>query len=159
MYRIATREAVRASRVPRYPVYRLNRDHVAARHIENLSNVRDEILSRIRGVVTNWSIAPLHAGLFGSFARGEAGSDSDVDLLLVRPKRLGAAAEATWFDQLDQLDGRIRAWTGNDAQIVDLAPAALRQMDRQHDPLVDSWRADDIWLHGERLMDLLRQLR
>lgn len=143
----------------RYPLYRLNREHVAVRHIEALTRVRDEIFERIRRQVADWRIRPLHAGLFGSFARGAADSDSDIDVLLVRPESLAEPDEDAWLSQLDGLDRGIRAWTGNAAQIVDLAPATLRQMAHEDDPLVDSWRVEDIPVYGERLLPLLRALR
>lgn len=143
----------------RYPVYRLNRDHVAVSHIEALTRVRDEIVGNVRSEVASWKIEPSHAGLFGSFARGDADSDSDIDVLLVRPDSLAESDEEAWLEQLDRLDRRIRAWTGNAAQIVDLAPANLGRMARDADPLVDSWRAEDIQLHGATLLELLRRLR
>jgi predicted nucleotidyltransferase len=143
----------------RYPVYRLNREHIAVRHIEALTRVREELLDRIRDDVASWTIAPTHAGLFGSFARGTADSKSDIDVLVVRPANLAEADEATWLQQLDRLDGHIRRLTGNAAQIIDLAPAVLGQMAADADPLVDSLRADDVPMYGERILDLLRRLR
>ena len=143
----------------RHSVYRLNREHVAARHIEALTRVRDEIVANIRSEVASWEVGPSHAGLFGSFARGEAGSDSDIDVLLVRPDSPAELDEDDWLLQLDRLDRRVRAWTGNAAQIVDLTPATLGQMARDADPLVDSWRAEDIPVHGQTLLELLRRLR
>lgn len=143
----------------RYPVYRLNRDHVAVPHIEALTRVRDEIVGNVRSEVASWKVEPSHAGLFGSFARGDADSDSDIDVLLVRPDSLAESDEEAWLEQLDRLDRRIRAWTGNAAQIVDLAPANLGRMARDADPLVDSWRAEDIQLHGATILELLRRLR
>lgn len=143
----------------RYPLYRLNREHVAVGHIEALTRVRDEIFERIRTQVADWRVKPLHAGLFGSFARGTADSDSDIDVLLVRPESLAEPDEDAWLSQLDGLDRGIRAWTGNAAQIVDLAPATLRQMAHEDDPLVASWRVEDIPVYGERLPQLLRELR
>ncbi|MGL5862343.1 MAG: nucleotidyltransferase domain-containing protein [Phycicoccus sp.] len=114
---------------------------------------------RIRAEVAGWRVEPAHAGLFGSFAQGTADSDSDIDILLVRPSPLTPSDEDTWLDQIDNLERRLRLWTGNDAQIVDLAPDALRQMVRDADPLVDSWRADDLHVHGERILDVLRSVR
>jgi predicted nucleotidyltransferase len=157
--RLARQGVVLVETPARYPLYRLNRDHVAVPHIEALTRVRHEIVNRIGAEVAGWPLAPLHAGLFGSFARGSADSDSDIDVLLVRPEALAETEVDAWLDQVDRLDHRIRAWTGNDAQVIDLAPATLGQMARDGDPLVDSWRAEDIPLHGERLLDLLRTLR
>jgi predicted nucleotidyltransferase len=143
----------------RYPVYRLNREHLAAPHIEALTRVRGELLDRIRAEVRSWVVEPIHAGLFGSFARGTADSDSDIDVLLIRPAILTDVEDADWLEQLDRLDLQIRMWTGNIAQIIDISPATLAHMVRERDPLIDSWRADDIPVQGELLLDLLRELR
>ena len=121
--------------------------------------MRSELFDRIREEVASWGVEPIHAGLFGSFARATAGSDSDIDVLLVRPATLTDSEEGTWLEQLSRLDHRIRAWTGNAAQIIDLTPATLGKMARESDSLVDSWRADDILMHGERVLELLRRLR
>lgn len=157
--RLVRQGVVHAETPARYSLYRLNREHVAAPHIEALTRVRDQIFENIRVEVAGWQITPLHAGLFGSFARGTADSDSDIDVLLVRPELLAGHAEDAWLDQLDHLERRIREWTGNAAQIIDLAPGPLGQMAHDGDPLLDSWRAEDIPVHGERFLDLLRRLR
>jgi predicted nucleotidyltransferase len=157
--RLVTQGVVLVETVARYPVYRLNRDHVATAHIEALTRVRDQIVLNIRTEVVAWRVEPSHAGLFGSFARGEADTQSDIDVLLVRPDPPAKLDEDAWLEQLDRLDRRVRAWTGNAAQIVDLAPDTLRLMARHSDPLVDSWRAEDIQVHGETLLELLRRLQ
>ncbi len=143
----------------RYPIYLLNRDHVAVPHIEALTRVRQDVVDRIRSEVATWQVTPTHVGLFGSFARGTADSDSDIDVLVVRPEPMDPAAEDRWLDQLAHLDGQIRSWTGNSAQLLDLTAATLGEMARREDPLVDSWRADEVHLSGARLLDLLRGQR
>lgn len=143
----------------RYPIYRLNREHLAAPHIEALSKVRGELVGLIRSEVADWEVEPIHAGLFGSFARGTADAESDIDVLLVRPEALVDGDDVAWLEQVGRLDQHISAWTGNAAQIIDLTPATLSQMARDADPLVDSWRADDIVLQGESILDLLRRLQ
>ena len=157
--RLVTQGVVLVETPARYPVYRLNRDHVAVPHIERLTRVRGELLDRIGSEVGGWAVEPIHAGVFGSFARGSADSDSDIDVLLVRRETLAQVDEGTWLAQLGRLERQIRAWTGNASQIIDLTPATLGQMARQADPLVESWRADDLRVHGERLLDLLIRLR
>lgn len=143
----------------RYPIYRLNREHLAAPHIEALSKVRGELVGLIRSEVADWEVEPIHAGLFGSFARGTADAESDIDVLLVRSEALVDGDDVAWLEQVGRLDQHITAWSGNAAQIIDLTPATLSQMARDADPLVDSWRADDIVLQGERILDLLRRLQ
>ena len=119
--------------------------------------MRAELFDRLRSEVSSWAVEPTHAGLFGSLARGTANSTSDIDVLLVRPKKLTAAQEGVWLEQIDRLDRHIQAWTGNAAQIIDLTPATLDSMVGKADPLVDSWRTDEIPLFGERILDLLRR--
>ena len=157
--RLVRQGVVVAETVARYPVYRLNRDHVAVPHIEALTRIRDQIVANIREEIVHWEIQPSYAGLFGSFARGAAGSDSDIDVLLVRPELAVEFDEDRWLAQADHLDRQIRAWTGNATQIIDLDSTTLGQMARDGDPLVDSWRTECIRLHGERLLDLMRRLQ
>lgn len=155
--RLVQQGVVLAQTPVRYPVYHLNREHLAAPHIEGLCRLRAELFDRLRSEVSGWAVEPTHAGLFGSLARGTANSDSDIDVLLVRPKKLTAIEEGVWLEQIDRLDRHIQAWTGNTAQIIDVTPATLGSMVRKADPLVDSWRTDEIPLFGERILDLLRR--
>jgi predicted nucleotidyltransferase len=59
-------------------------------------------VERIRDAVAGWEIKPIHAGLFGSFARGVADAESDIDVLVVRPESL--FDEGTWLVQIDSLN-------------------------------------------------------
>ncbi len=157
--RLAEQGVVLVETPTRYPIYRLNREHLAAPHIEGLSQLRAELFDRIRTEVSGWEVEPVHAGLFGSFARGTATSDSDIDVLLVRPRKMAPGEEVAWLEQIDRLDRRIQAWTGNAAQIIDVTPKTLGRMSRENDPLVNSWRVDDIPVFGERILDLIRRPR
>lgn len=142
-------------------LYRLNRDHVAAAPILALTRLRTQILDNIINSIGSWRIPPIHASLFGSFARGDADAASDIDILLVSDPRAidqeapGAQAEA-WLAQVDRLAGDVHRWTGNDSQVVDVTRNRLSSMVENRDPLVDSWRVDHVHLAGQRLLDLLR---
>lgn len=141
---------------PRSPRYLLNRDHVATPHIIGLATARETIIGRIVTQIDGWSSPALHASLFGSFARGEADADSDIDVLVVRDDSTATGAEPTWSAQLDSLVNQIRTWTGNDGQVVDVGLEELRAMREAQDPLLDSWRSEAVLLVGERLTALLR---
>jgi hypothetical protein len=70
--------------------------------------------------------------LFGSVARGEAGAESDLDLLVVRDARTDEDAPG-WCEQLANLERDATAWSGNAARIVeygeeDLTDAAVRDV-------------------------------
>lgn len=157
--RLAGQGVVDVETVARSSLYRLNRRHLAADHIIGLTLLRDELVRRLSNQLMGWEVAALHAGLFGSFARGEADAESDVDVLLVRPRQLADDDDETWLAQVDTLDRSIVAWTGNDAHVVDLTPGTLRRMVLDGDPLVDSWRADDVHLVGERISELMGRSR
>jgi predicted nucleotidyltransferase len=136
-------------------LYLLNRDHVAADAIVALTRLRGVIIDRIKGALESWSPVPVHAGLFGSFARGEATADSDIDLLVITEPKANPDMTA---EAVDGLAADIRKWTGNNVQIVDRNTDELAAMIGPDDPLVASWRADHIDLMGARLLDLLRDL-
>jgi predicted nucleotidyltransferase len=153
-------------------LYRLNREHVAHEPILALTRLRATIVDRITSALGGWQVAPMHASLFGSFARGEAGADSDIDILVVWDSaephdsdppddHLGAGAglTATWAAQVEALAGDVWRWTGNPAHILDVTPATLVDMLSADDPLVESWRVEHVHLTGTRLLDLLRTLR
>src|SRR6266516_2594502 len=63
---IVTRE-----RAGRAFLYRLNRDHLAARWIEGLASLRLELIERLRETVTAWQVPADAVVLFGSAARNE----------------------------------------------------------------------------------------
>ena len=156
--RLVEQGIVLAEHHPHATLYLLNRDHVAAGPIVALTRLRGEIIDRITTAVTHWSPPLVHASLFGSFARAEAGTASDIDVLLVLTPEAGADQDRR-TTQLDELGRDILAWTGNRAQIVDVTPAVLAAMVAAGDPLVESWRVDHVHLAGTRLLDLLRQVR
>lgn len=157
--RLVEQGIVLADTSSRYVLYRLNRDHLAARHIVALSMLRMEVVDAITADLAGWRIPPLHSSLFGSYARGTADVNSDIDVLVVRPVRLGDSEEESWLGQVSLLRDHIALWTGNPAQIIDIDPETLGRMAREDDPLVQSWRADQVPIAGEPLLDLLRRVR
>lgn len=128
-------------------LYRLNRDHLAAAQIEGLANSRTRLVSRLREAIASWDPRPHSALLFGSVARGEAGPQSDLDLLIVRPSAVGEEA-AGWRDRLAQLEDQATSWTGNEARILEygedeLGGAAVRRV-------IEEALTDGIELFGSR---------
>jgi predicted nucleotidyltransferase len=155
--RLADQGIVLTDQHPHATLYRLNRDHVAAEPILQLTRIRTTVVDRVRKEIAGWIMPPLHASIFGSFARNEADSASDIDILVV-PAETAEGAER-WFEQVDRLARQVRLWTGNDAHIVDATRHTLTAMLRADDPLIGSWRAEALHLAGQPLMDLLRELR
>ena len=155
--RLVGQGIVLAEEHPNATFYLLNREHVAADAIIALTRLRTTIIDRITEALSGWSPEPVHASLFGSFARGEATATSDIDILVVIDPA-GAADQDARAAQIDRLAADVLRWTGNLGHIVDPSPDILAAMVAGDDPLVASWRTEHINLMGIRLLDLLRSV-
>ena len=155
--RLVVQGIVLADAHPHATLYLLNRDHVAAGPIIALTRVRTTIIERITAALGGWSPQPVHASLFGSFARGEGTMTSDIDVLVVISQAGSADLDAR-AAQIDRLATDILQWTGNRGHIMDPTPETLGAMVAGGDPLLASWRAEHINMMGTRLVDLLRSV-
>lgn len=146
---------------PPATLYRLNADHLIYPYVLAVTGLRAELIDRIKTTISAWQVPPRHVSLFGSFARGEAGPSSDIDILAVPPRitphQQGWSDQ--WQAQLTELSSSIARWTGNPAQILDLDQDTLAVMLADEAPIVQSWRADQIRLAGTDLMTMLREIR
>jgi predicted nucleotidyltransferase len=136
-------------------VYTLNREHLAASAVEALTNLRASLLDRLRQEIVGWTIAPTHASLFGSAARGDGDATSDIDLFVVRPAEIDEE-DATWRNQLDELAEGVRRWTGNHAGIAELSAGELASLRGRRPPILQELDADAITLAGPELGTILR---
>lgn len=95
----------------------LDRENEAARVILALADLHRSTLERL--VAWARAIAPAPASLvvFGSFARGEAAADSDLDVVAVRAAGVASDDEA-WLDALARWERAARHVTGNPVQLL-----------------------------------------
>lgn len=128
-------------------VYSLNRDHLAAPAVEILSNLRAALVDRLRREIAGWEIAPAHAALFGSAARGDGDATSDIDIFIVRPPETGED-DPEWREQLDSLAEEVMRWTGNHAGLAEISAEQLGSMRERRPPIADELDADAIRLAG-----------
>lgn len=135
-------------------LYSLNREHLAAPAIEQLTNLRGEMLRRLRLAFAEWEIKPVHASMFGSAARGDGDAASDIDLFIVRPASVEMEDE-TWQEQLQMLADAVLRWTGNHAGIVEFPEGDLARLRRQRPPVLDELDKDAITLAGADAADIL----
>jgi DNA-binding transcriptional ArsR family regulator len=139
-------------------LHTLNRDHVAAPTVELLAGLRAELLRRLRETLAGWQPAPTHASMFGSTARADGDTGSDIDLLIVRPTDVDAEDPA-WRSQLDALGEHVYAWTGNTAGIIELDGADLVRLRRDPPAVLGDVEADGIDLAGLPVRALLARRR
>jgi predicted nucleotidyltransferase len=135
-------------------LFSLNREHLAAPAVDTLMGMRTELVNRIRRTAEAWEVHPTHLSLFGSAARGDGDTQSDIDLFVVRPRDVNAD-NSGWRTQLDELSSQIERWTGNHASINEVAEIDIAQLREQERPIVAALRADAIGLGGCELERLL----
>lgn len=135
-------------------LFALNRDHLAAPAVEIIAAMRTELIGRLRQAIDKWEVAPVHASLFGSAARGDGGTDSDIDLLVIRPQEV-AEDDPRWRDQVDRLAGDVSRWTGNQAAVAEVSASSVQQLRRERPSIVSELRADATTLAGLDVSELL----
>jgi len=143
--------------VGRTCIYELNRDHLLAPIVEQMTGARTELIRRLREVIGAWEAPSVHASLFGSAARGDGNTSSDIDLLIVRPADVDPD-DSTWRDQLDRLADSVRRWTGNNAGIAEVSEDELPRLRKDRPPVVEEVGEDAVDLAGEDTRKLLRRL-
>lgn len=133
-------------------LYRLNREHLLAAVVLAVASTRSILLERIGSRVAALDPPPVHASVFGSFARGEAGPDSDIDLLLL------SASESdleSLEDPVASLKADVERWTGNRVQLLLLTVERCRGLRAAGEPIVDEWLADARRIEGVELASIL----
>jgi predicted nucleotidyltransferase len=133
--------------------YTLNRGHVLWDPIEKVLATRAVVASAVEEAVREVTAGVVvSAAIYGSMARGEAGPESDVDVLVVWE-------DATAVDQrdaaLESLDERVRRLTGNRVQVLAVTGAELARLVEHDDPLVVSIRRDGQTVTGVEIRSLL----
>lgn len=116
-------------------LYSLNRKHLAAEPVLCLLNLRQTFIRRLSQHFEEWQTQPYHASLFGSAARGDGNTKSDIDLFVIRPADVDAETPS-WRDQLYDLQERVLRWTGNHAGIVEPSLDEFKRLKRDRPPVV-----------------------
>lgn len=131
---------VAAERTGSAILYSANRDHLAWSAVEAIMGLREELFDRIAASLREWDPAPARAVVFGSAARADGATDSDIDLLLVHED----GESSPWQDEEYALSRSIAAWTGNHAQLVVVDATRWQAMCDERDPLVESVEREGI---------------
>jgi predicted nucleotidyltransferase/biotin operon repressor len=137
-------------------LYTFNHEHLLAPAVQEMAGARVELVRRLRELVDGWQIKAVHLSLFGSAARGDGDRGSDIDLFVVRPRRI-AAEDDQWRTQVDQLAGRVDEWTGNSAGIVEIEEERLPALRRRRPPALRELDRDAIDIAGTPVHKLLRK--
>lgn len=135
-------------------LYTLNRKHVAAAAVLELSQLRATLINRISAAVRAWPTAATAVYMYGSLARGSGNSASDIDLLVVRPAHVRETNER-WSAQTIRLADKVLDWSGNDCEILEYTAVELQRLAKRKDALILSLRRDAQLIAGQRVRGLL----
>jgi predicted nucleotidyltransferase len=136
--------------------YRLNREHVLAASIEAVAGAAASLEAHISDLAGQMAPSPEAVLLFGSFARRDGDSDSDIDLVVVRPEGIDAD-DADWLRARTGLAQAVEAAAGNSCQLVEVTSAQLADGAARCEPLIDSLRSDAVLLFGPKPASLVRR--
>lgn len=135
-------EAGLANRTPAgsASLFSLNREHLAADPIEALASLRTRLWERMAEHASGWTHEPDAVVVYGSAARGDGDSTSDIDLLVIRPTAIDD--EEDWHHDLTDFADQVTRWTGNPCEILDRSSEELRSMAAAGERLLGAIRRD-----------------
>jgi hypothetical protein len=146
--RLVEHGIVLADEAGKATLHRLNRDHLAAPAVETLAGMRTELVRRLRSAVEGWAIKPVYASLFGSAARGDGDTDSDIDVLVVRPAEI-PDSDDLWNNQVAELGVLVLRWTGNHAAIAVLPLADAERLEIERPPIAEALSSEAVPIWGD----------
>ncbi len=109
---------------------RLVRENEAARSVLSLVDLRQGVLARLAGEARKIRPAPACLVVFGSFARGDAHENSDIDVLAVPPSE-AQVDHGRWTAALGQWSDRAARIAGNPVNLLEATMDELPKLVRR----------------------------
>jgi predicted nucleotidyltransferase len=144
--------------VPPSALFRFVPEHVAARAVTMLASVRRSVLDELGLRAAEIRPEPTSVTVFGSFARGEADAQSDLDVLLVRPADVDEE-DSGWRSGVDRWTEQARRLTGNTVDVVEVSEGDIGRLLGSRRTLWRDIQRDGITVHGLTMDDLRQRPR
>lgn len=142
--------------VPPSSLVRLSATNLVAETIRSLGDLRSQAIEWMKDRARSIRPVPTALVLFGSFARGEARADSDVDVLVVRPAGLDGSNEARWYSALGAWQDGVARALGNPVNVVEVDREDVRsKLAGQRRSMWQEAVADGISLLGPPIQELM----
>jgi len=149
---LATLGILDRTEIPPSTVYQLVEENAASRAIRSLARSRDRVLAELGELAKLMVIPPVSIIVFGSFARGEAGRESDIDIVMVRGSCIDASSE--WSEGLDEWRRSARRLTGNEVEVMEVDEFDVSLRLRSRRPVWQDIRREGIVVFGKTLQEL-----
>jgi len=133
--------------VPPSSQFVLARPNVAAQAVIELARSRETAAERIGLAAASMATPPESVIVFGSFARGEADLESDIDVVVVRPDSIDEDNDE-WATALDAWRDEARAITGNSVEIVEVSLGEASSKVRGRSEFWRNVRRDGLSVYG-----------
>jgi predicted nucleotidyltransferase len=105
--------------VPPAVLFRLTPGHVATRLLRDLANARQRVIGEIGELAGRIDPTAVSVLLFGSFARGAADAESDIDIMVIRPDAVDEDA-GPWGDSVEAFRRSVESLAGNSVDLLEL---------------------------------------
>jgi predicted nucleotidyltransferase len=138
---------------PPSSLFRLVPDHIASRAILELADAQRSALAELVQAATEMSPSPASVIVFGSLARGEADTKSDVDAVIIRPDDVGEEDEP-WQRSLGRWRTETRRRLGNPVEFIEVSVSEAARKLRGRSPLWADVRRDGVTLFGRTVEQL-----
>jgi predicted nucleotidyltransferase len=148
---LVTLGVVERREVPPASLFRLVPEHVASRVLLTLARSTDTVLAEMGRLAGTLPHPPVSAIVFGSFARREAGADSDIDVVLVRP---AGVDEDEWSGSLEVWRRDTQRLTGNSVEVLEVDADEAAAKLRSRSPVWADIRREGRVVHGLGLDEL-----
>ncbi len=139
--------------VPPSSQFRLVRSNVGARAVMDLARSRNWVLETIGVGAGALPIPPASVIVFGSFARGAAGRESDVDVVVVRPDEISEDNQ-DWSASIESWRNEATATAGNTVQILEVSASEAQSRLRSNKQLWRDIQRDGVVIHGLTIREL-----
>lgn len=139
---------------PPSSLFRLVPDHIVTGPLLRIARARDGVIEEMASVASTLLKVPASVIIFGSFARGEARVESDIDAVFVRPAEVREGDE-TWLDSVEQWRTQISRVSGNTVEILVVGLEEIAAQLSSDRPVWQDIRSEGIVVQGLPIYELL----
>jgi predicted nucleotidyltransferase len=133
---------------PPSALFRLMDENLVGRLVRSMTDLRYLALGAVRDCSALQKPRPELVIVFGSFARGEADADSDLDLVIVRPADIDDY-DSAWAESIVCLNRDLTRALGNPVNILEVGANDLQRRLKSRSELWKSIRAEGIVVYGD----------
>lgn len=141
---------------PPSALFRFVPENIAAHAITVLTHARQTVLDQLGSDAADLSPQLASMIVFGSFARGDADAQSDLDIVIVRSLNVHED-DAAWQKALNGWRNRARRLTGNRVDMLEVGEIEIRRLLRGRQQLWLDVQREGVVLHGASLAELKRR--